>query len=82
MKFSVISIYSTSTSLGAIDCRASRESAAAAVESFFMGNGSQKHEQIVERHNDFRYSGISGLIAKPQLDIVSGRYRLKDTVPI
>ncbi|AFY34734.1 hypothetical protein [Calothrix sp. PCC 7507] len=82
MKFSVKSNYPISTSLRAIDCRASRELVAAGVEYFFMGDGSQKHGQIAEGNNDFRYLGISGLNAKPQLDIGSGRYRLKNTVPI
>ncbi len=82
MKFSVKPIYPISTSLRAINCRASRELVAARVEYFFMGNGSQKHRQIAEGNNDFRYLGIIGLNTKPQLDIGSGRYRLKNTVPI
>jgi hypothetical protein len=82
VKFFVIPIYPISTFLVAINWLASWELVAAAVEYFFMGNGSQKHERIAESHNDSRYLGISGLNAKAQPDIVSGRYRLKDTVPI
>jgi hypothetical protein len=76
-----MSIRPISTSLSAIDSRSGRELAAAAVEYFFMGNGSQKHEHITEGNDDFRYLGISGLNAKAQLEIASGRYRLKNTVP-
>ena len=82
MKFSVKSIYPISTSLGAIDCRASREFVAAGVEYFFMGNGSQKHGQIAEGNHDFRYLSIGVLNSKPQLDIGSGGYGLKNAVPI
>ncbi|MBD2202875.1 hypothetical protein H6G33_03005 [Calothrix sp. FACHB-1219] len=83
MKFSVKSIFPISTSLGATNCRSSRESALLGVEYFFMGNGGYKYEQFTDGNYDLRDISIDGLSAKPQLDITSGRYRRKShTVPI
>ncbi|WP_420795553.1 hypothetical protein [Fortiea contorta] len=69
------SIYPISTSLSAIECRASRESIAVGVEYFFMGEGSRKFGQIAEGNHDFRYFGLGVLNTKPQLNQASGRYR-------
>jgi hypothetical protein len=52
------------------------------VEYFFMGNGGQKYGQITEGNYDFRNISIGGLNEKPQLDVRSGRYRQRNTVPI
>ncbi|MBW4614893.1 MAG: hypothetical protein KME21_16780 [Desmonostoc vinosum HA7617-LM4] len=75
------SIYPISTSLRAANCRFSWESAAMGVEYLFMGDGSQHYGQITEGNNDLRYLNIGVLIAKPQINTESGRYRLRQTVP-
>lgn len=82
VKLSVKSPYPISTSLRATNCRANWESAAMEVEYLFMGNGSREHGQITEAKNDLRYDSISVLIAAPQLDKRSGRYRSSNAVPI
>jgi hypothetical protein len=51
------------------------------VEYLFMGDGSQHYGQITEGNNDLRYLNIGVLIAKPQINTESGRYRLRQTVP-
>ncbi|MCM0588936.1 MAG: hypothetical protein HEQ35_07760 [Gloeotrichia echinulata IR180] len=82
MKFSVKSIYPISTSLRLTNCRTSWESAAAGVEYLFMGDGSRNYRRITEVNYDFRYLSITVLNAKTQLDVSSGRYRLRNAVPI
>jgi hypothetical protein len=52
------------------------------VEYLFIGSGGRDHRQNTEGNYDFRYLSIIGLNAKPQLDIRSGGYRQRKTVPI
>nr|WP_322744003.1 hypothetical protein [Nostoc edaphicum] len=83
MKFSVKSIYPISTSILCVtNCRTNWESAAMEVEYLFMGDGSRNHGQITEGNDDYKYVGISALIAKPQLNQKSGGYRQRNPVPI
>lgn len=82
MKFSVKSIYPISTSLRVTNYQADWESAAAGVEYLFMGDGSRNHRQITEGNYDFRDISFNLLSAKPQIGVSSGRYRLRNAVPI
>ncbi|MTJ08646.1 hypothetical protein FJR04_13255 [Anabaena sp. UHCC 0204] len=81
MKFSVKSIYPISTSSQATNCQGSWEFAAAVVEYLFMGENSRHQGQRTKDNYDFKYASINLLNRKPQIEIKSGRYKLKNAVP-
>ncbi|HLP88189.1 MAG TPA: hypothetical protein VK184_06230 [Nostocaceae cyanobacterium] len=70
-----------STSLSATSSPASWESSAVGVEYLFMGEDGQHQRQNTEDNYDFAYLGFDMLNIKPQINVISGRYELKNAVP-
>jgi hypothetical protein len=75
VKFFVKSLYPISTPSHPTNYQASWEFAAVGVEHLFMADGSQHQRQNTEGNDDFRYISLDLLNRKPQLEIISGRYK-------
>ncbi|MDJ0735219.1 MAG: hypothetical protein QNJ47_14340 [Nostocaceae cyanobacterium] len=84
MKFSVKSLYPISTSRCATNCGCSWELVAMGVEYLFMGNIRSDQGEMEEGNRDFRNTIFSFNLHNAGLkpDKRSGRYRLKNSVPI
>ncbi len=84
MKFSVKSSYPISTSGRATNYRYSWESAVVEVEYLFMGDIRHNQGEIEEGDRNFRNTifkfGLRNAALEPNKS--SGRYRLKNSVPI
>jgi len=84
VKFSVKSIYpisTISTASQATNRQGRWEFAAVEVEYLFMGKNSQHQGQRTKGNYDFKYPSINLLNRKPQIEIKSGRYKLRNAVP-